>query len=133
MSRIKLEMTIQDIVMAMCDGNPGAIAAMVDLYQQAEAVDPQAAFGGLTPLVALDTLEIYGTDIYILYSDKCQKNVRKMLLLLRAHQLGFVTSAKITAMAADQMREVDLTVEEWEEIDMKVCDQLEQFQKPEAK
>lgn len=33
-------------------------------------------------------------------------------------------------MSADQMRTIDLTEEEWIDIDSQVCERLEHFQKP---
>ena len=85
--------------------------------------------GGFGCVLSLDTLEIYGTDIYVLFSDKCDRDVRKMVMLLRANQLGYITSAKIQEMAADQGRQVNLTDEEFAELDAKVCEQLPAFQK----
>ena len=129
MSRIELSDTMQDSIVKMADGNPGAVITMLEIIKNHDAIDPQAMMGGLGAIMILDTWEIYGTDIYILFNDKCGRDVRKMLMLMRATQLGFFSHTKLSAMAADQMREVDLTDDEWADLDKKVCDQLEQFQK----
>lgn len=46
MSRIELTDSAMDVFMKMSDGNPGAISAMMDIHQNAEAIDPQAMMGG---------------------------------------------------------------------------------------
>ena len=129
MSRIELNDTVANAILKMSDGNPGAITAMSDILKEAADIDPQSAMGGMGPILMLDTWEIYGTDIYVLWSDKCQRDVRKMLMLLRATQLGFLNNSRLKEMASDQMRKIDLTEEEWDDLDGQVCSQLENFRK----
>jgi len=118
-----------DIVMKMSKGNPGAVTAIMDIIDKHKSIDPQAVMGGVGAIMILDTWEIYGTDIYILYSDKCGKDVRKMLMLMRATQLGFFSHQKLQNMASDQCREINLNDEEWQSLDDKVCEQLSGFAK----
>lgn len=130
--RIELTDSMMDIMTKMTEGNPGAMTALMELATASPKVDPQSAFSnfGLAgPALSFDTHGIYGTEIYILWSDKCGRDARKTLMLLRAVQLGFLSESKLQAMAADQTRQVDLTAEEWKDIDSKVCEQLENFQK----
>ena len=127
MSRITLQDTLMDVLVKMAEGNPGAITAMMDILDKHDAIDPQAVMGGLGAIMLFDTLEIYGSSIYIIWNDKCGKDVRKLLVLQRACQLGFMPDSKLKEMAADQMREVDLTDEEWDAYDKQVCDRLEDF------
>jgi len=129
MSRITLEDTGMSSMMKMSDGNPGALTAMFEIMNMHDEIDPQAFMGGLGAIMSLDTLEIYGTDIYVLFSDKCGKDVRRMLMLMRATQLALFPQSKLQQMAADQMREVNLTDDEWLDLDQKVCEQLEDFAK----
>lgn len=129
MSRITLEDTQMDVLVKMAEGNPGALTAMMDILEKHDAIDPQAFMGGLGAIMTFDTYGIYGTEIYILWNDKCGKDVRKLLMLLRACQLGFLPSEKLKVMAEDQMLQVDLTEEEWADYDKQVCDRLEDFAK----
>ena len=131
MRRINLSDNITMSIIKMVEGNPGAITAIMDLVEKHDSIDPQSFFGPLGVLIALDTFEIYGTDIYILYNDKCQKDARKTIMLLRAVQLGLLPVAKLKEMARDQMRKINLTEEEFESLDKQVCEQLEDFAKPE--
>ena len=130
MSRIQLQDSGMDAMVKMADGNPGAVQALIDISVQAAAIDPQSALGGMGAILSLDTHNIYGTDIYVLYSDKCQKDVRKLLVLLRAVQLGIMPESKLQSLAGDQARQVELTDDEFNELDAKVCEQLSEFQRP---
>jgi len=127
MSRIKLTDNEIDMISKLSDNNPGAMNALMTIIEKGNGIDPQSAFGVLAPLLNLDTLEIYGTDI--LFNDKCKKNVRRMLLLLRSVQLGILSSSKIRELAKDQMRKINLTDKEWQDLDNKVCAELTEFAK----
>lgn len=129
MSKIELSDTTMSVLMKMSEGNPGAIKALMDILEKGEAIDPQGALGAMGSIMLLDTWEIYGSDIYILWNDKCQCDCRKMLMIMRSCQMGNFSHVKLKEMAADQMREIDLTANEWEEHDKWVCDNLSGFQK----
>ena len=127
MSRIEMTDTTMDVLVKMSDGNPGAITAMMEILAKHDAIDPQAAFGGLGAIMLLDTWEIYGTDIYILFSDICNRDVRKLLLLMRATQMGDFSHTKLQSLAADQTRQVTIDDDEWKKLDDLVCEKLTEF------
>jgi hypothetical protein len=52
-----------------------------------------------------------------------------MLMIMRSCQMGNFSHSKLKEMAADQMRKVDLTAEEWQEHDDFVTGRLEHFAK----
>lgn len=89
MSRIQLSDNTMDVVVKMSEGNPGAMTALMEILVKGEKIDPDSFMGGLGAVLDLDTNGIYGTDIYVFYSDICDRNVTKMLSVLRACQLGF--------------------------------------------
>lgn len=132
MSRIELSDSTVDAIIKMSDGNPGAVMALMEISEKAGSIDPQSALGGIGPILSLDTWEIYGSSIYVLFNDKAGRDVRKLLVLLRATQLGLFSVAKLQQMAADQAREINLSDEEWTELDEKVCAQLAEFQRPQT-
>lgn len=76
-----------DAVAKMSEGNFGAMDALMGLLKS-DHIDPDNMMGGLGVVLFLDTLGIYGTDIYVLYSDICSKDLPKMMAVLRAVQLG---------------------------------------------
>ncbi len=132
MNKINLTDSIVDVAVKMSEGNPGAAIAIAEMITKGDEIDPQSFAGGLGAVLSLDTLGIYGTDIYILFNDKCGRDVRPMLLLLRAHQLGMFPEERLRELSKDQSRQIDISPEEWSEIDRKVCEQLEDFKRPEA-
>jgi hypothetical protein len=130
-SRITLTDNTQSVLFKMSEGNPGALTAMCEILKEGEVIDPQAAMGAFSAILTLDTLNIYGSDIYILWNDQCNRDVREMLMLLRAYQLGFVEGDRVKVIAADQMRKIKFSKEEMDEFDIKVCGRLEQFKRSE--
>jgi len=131
MGKLELTDNAMSTILKMAEGNPGAVAAMTSILKETPEIDPQSLLGGMGLLLSFDDLGIYGTDIYVLWSDKCNKDTRKLNILMRAHQLGFVPTSKIVEMAKDQMYKIDLTGEEWEDIEAKVLSKLEKFQRKE--
>ncbi len=128
MSRIELNDSIVDAVAKMADGNPGACRAIMEMIRKGTSIDPQGFMGGFGAVLGLDTLEIYGTDIYILWSYKCNRDVRELMMLIRAWQLGFVSGDEMRAVAKDQMRQVVFSQEKMDELNEKVCQRVESFQ-----
>ena len=129
--RISITDSVADAVTKMCDGNPGSVVAVLTILKGYSAIDPQAMLGGLGMLMMLDDKRIYGSSIYVLFHDKCCCDLRKFILLMRANQLGILPDIKIREMTSERIPEVNLSDEEWEEIDQKVCDQLDDFARPE--
>jgi hypothetical protein len=131
MSRIQLTDSVMDMLIKMAEGNPGAIDAMLKIIEKSAEIDPQSAMPSIMPILAFDTHGIYGSSIYVLYSDKCGRDVRKVLVLLRAVQLGLMPESKLQELCFDQARKINLTDDEFNSIDAEVCEQLADFQKPE--
>ena len=65
------------LIVAMSDGNPGATTVMALL-----AKEP----GGVELIQMLDQMEVYGSKIWIIYSDLCKKSLEstKQRILLAA-------------------------------------------------
>lgn len=76
----------------MAEGNPGAITTLIQIMKEGERIDPDNAFGGFGSILLLDTWGIYGTDIYILWNDICDRSISKTLAVIRACQLGHFNS-----------------------------------------
>lgn len=131
MARIHLHNTTEQVVATMADGNPGALTIIMKLLTEYETIDPQASLKGLGVLLFLDTCQIYGTDIYVLFSDKCKRDFRTFIMLLRATQLGFFPMSRLTAMSKDQMYKINITDEEMNKLDEQVCQRLDQFKRKE--
>lgn len=129
MSKIELTDSTFDVLAKMSEGNPGGLVAVMKLMKDAEEIDPQSILKELGPILLLDTYEIYGSSIHILYKDKCNSDTRKVILLLRATQLGLFPEGKLKEMATDQTYKINLTDLEWIDIDEAVCGRLIDFQR----
>lgn len=88
MSRITLTDSTQDAFVKMSNGNPGALSALFALSQ----VKTNSPLGGFGNILLLDTYGIYGTDIYVLFSDICDRDPIKMVNVLSATQRGKFSS-----------------------------------------
>jgi hypothetical protein len=91
MSRIKLQDDMPSVVYKMSEGNIGAVTVLVGCLRDGGIIDGNAAFGGLAHVFDLDTLGIYGSRIWMLYKDVCKQDLRTMIAVLRAWQLGFLS------------------------------------------
>lgn len=90
MSRIELHDSLQDALIKIVEGNPGALNACLELYTQTPAIDPDAALAGLSGIMILDTWGIYGPRIWLFYKDVCGCDCKKVLACIRAVQLGLL-------------------------------------------
>jgi hypothetical protein len=79
----------------LSQGNPGAVTTIVLLLKHAGDIDKDSALGGIGSLFELDQLGIYGSRIWMLYSDVCKRSLPKMVALLRAVQLGILDSTTL--------------------------------------
>lgn len=129
MSRIQLTDNIMSAMVKMSDGNPGALAAMADTLKIEKEVDPDAALTPMATILGLDTIGVYGSGIYVLWNDQCNRDAASLIALLRAHQLGFISSHEVKRAADDEARSVKLPIADlWK----KVCETLPNFRKPVA-
>jgi len=91
-TRLNLEMTVTDAMVAMVGGNPGAIGSLMEMYKIAPLTDPDDAFGAFGVVMMLDELSIYESRIYCLNNDVCNGDASDAIAVLRANQLGFLSS-----------------------------------------
>ncbi len=95
MTRIELTDSIYDASLKVIEGNPGAATVVGKILNNTVKIDPDNVLGGMGPLLHLDTLEIYGPRIWMLYKDVCGENIVTILGILRANQLGYLDEAAL--------------------------------------
>lgn len=125
--RLQLTDSIQDAIVKLSEGNPGVVSVCSQLYREGPRIDPDAAFGGLAPLMSLDTLNIYGADIWMLFKDVCKQNLVHTIAVLQAVQLGFLNSKTLKDAIQGRGRGVDV-----EATFAAVCQRLPNFEKANA-
>jgi len=124
--RINGKETMMDVMFKMSDGNPGALTALMEIFKENPKIDPQDFLQGLGPILSLDSMGIYGTDIYVLYSDICNRDLPKMLAVIRSVQLGLFTES-ILKDACSRQDYSGRTLIPVEELYLKVKERLEEF------
>lgn len=66
-------------VIELSNGNPGAFAFLMEIMSGNTA----NAVAGLTIIPKIEKCGIKGTDLYVLWSDLCDKNVQKVAVLCK--------------------------------------------------
>lgn len=120
------EQKIRHIVAIMANGNPGAVACLVDLVQREHDIDPQAWLHSFATIALLDRVGIRGSGIYVLWNDQCGRKTRDLVMLMRAFEFGLISADTLRSVAADQTRSQQIDLDE---LDKGVCARLSDFQR----
>lgn len=94
-TRITPHMSPLEMAAALGEGNPGALTTCALLLREGEALDPDAWHGGLACLLGLDSLGLYGPAIWELRTRACRGELRLLVAVLRAVQLGLRTPEEV--------------------------------------
>ena len=86
--KINGNMKMTEVAMIMGDGNPGAIAVIVEMLRE----DP---VGNLLDIIRLDEMDIRGSRLYMLNNDCCQRDPAKFKRTLKMLRLGVFTQEQI--------------------------------------
>ena len=127
MAKITETDTLESAILKMAAGVAAAMEVLKHIVEQGPIIDPEPRHSGFSHLFLLDEWEIYGTEIYILYKDKCGSDIRKLLLLLRAVQLDKYSKSKLKELAGDQFNRVSISDGVWRELDYIVCGEVSGF------
>ncbi len=96
MTKLEASDDLITVIEKMGDGNPGGMVVCMNILQESSTIDPYSAgLQGLGYLMNLDSLGIYGSDIWGLFKDVCRENLVHTLALIRAWQLGFLDTANL--------------------------------------
>lgn len=101
MSRLKLEMSFNDALFALSEGNPGAINVLMDAFRNADTIDPEG-MGAWGFLLNLDLFEIYGSRIWVLFKDLCGENLARTIAMVRSVQMGVISKDDLYGMLAGE-------------------------------
>lgn len=107
MSRLQLEMHVNDALFAMSEGNPGAIRVMMDAFEECPKVDPENTMGGWAFMLNLDTCEVYGHRIWGLFKRVCSEDLAKSIALVRSVQMGVISREQLDG-AIDETSSLDV-------------------------
>ena len=123
--RINLHDSTFDAIAKMSEGNPGAMNVLLQIISN-KSIDPDNTMGGIQVVLFLDTLRIYGADIYVLHNDICDNDLAKTLAVLRATQFGMFPQPILKDACSRQDRSGKELVPV-EELYLKVKERLPRF------
>jgi len=126
MERITLSDSVVGAITKMVEGNMGAMNVCMLLIKEGERIDPQNLMGGFGFILDLDREGIYGTDIYVFWNDICNRDISKMIAVLRAVQLGLF-SGEVLANACHRQDYSGRNMVPVEELYQKVIERLPEF------
>ena len=81
---------------------------MMMLITQGKVIDSDNTLGPFAYLLTLDTLNLYGSKIYMLHNDVCKRNINHTIVILRAFQLGFLTQENINKAINNRGEGIDI-------------------------
>jgi hypothetical protein len=94
--RIQKSDSVQNGIVKMGEGNPGAITVCINLLKFSEQISPNAGpGGGLTYILALDEFQIYGCRIWMLFKDVCGESLHKMVAVLVARSAEIISQREL--------------------------------------
>ena len=85
--RITASMDMQEMLITMSEGNPGALTCMLEMLQ----TDPMA----LLDILYFDSMGIYGSKIYMLWNDCCGRDMSKLRETIQYLRSGAVSKEEI--------------------------------------
>ena len=98
MSKIRLDDQAMEVVVKMAEGNAGAATLVIKLLQD----DPMNL---VTVILALDTIGLYGSKLYMLWNDSCDRNLSKLKDVMEAWRVGEITEESIHKAVSGQWGE----------------------------
>ena len=97
---------LESAILKMAGGVAASLEILAQIVEQGPKIDPSMKYSGMGHMLLLDRYGIYGADIYKLHNDKCGGSIRKLLLLLRAVELGNYSRSRLKGLAGDQFNQV---------------------------
>jgi len=128
--RIELTDSMMDVTIKMCEGNPGAMTFIMEGMKESSNIDPDG-FPEIGFILNADRCGIYGTDLYVLWSDLCGRDMTLSIALLRATQLGIV-SDELLADACSRQDYSGKGMIEVNDVYEQMCEKLPNFKRIET-
>jgi hypothetical protein len=126
--RINLTDSVPEAVAKIVEGNIGAAVCVIDLMKYTEEIDPLNDLKVIGPMMLLDSLGIYGPNIWVIFKDVCGQNHARMIAVLRATQLGILPREELLEVSNRQYRkEGEVKTIDVADLYFKVKDVLKDF------
>ena len=90
-SRIDLNDNFAQTITKMCEGNPGALNVLISIMKKYEN-----DFNKIFPvLCVIDTMHLYGSHLYMLWNDCCDRDLNKTLKVIDYYCQGKINDNDI--------------------------------------
>lgn len=83
--RIKLHDNMLEVVTKMSGGNPGAMSCIMEVLG---ASDLYGGMPGMMLILNCDSIGLYGSELYMVWNDCCDRDIKKFELVMRNWQMG---------------------------------------------
>lgn len=93
MSKLQLTDSTMEILDKMSEGNPGALSILTTLLFKETA--EELVDSVMHIILPLDTLGVYGSKLYMLWTDACDKNTDKVKKVIELWRIGKITKEEI--------------------------------------
>lgn len=91
MTKLLLTDNFNDIVLKMSEGNLGAMTTIFEIFKAKnnDVIDVIPMF------LTLDVMELYGSHLYMLWNDCCNRDVEKVIKVIEAYRSGMINNTHI--------------------------------------
>lgn len=89
----KLEMTdnLGDVIIKLSEGNPGAMTTLFEIMNHFD--NDEMEFLGT--FLVIDSMALYGSQLYMLWSDCCNRDIEKTVKVINLYCNGVITDKDI--------------------------------------
>lgn len=91
MSKIKINDSVQDIVLKMSEGNPGALTTCFEIIKAKNNDIVQS----IPIFLTLDNMKLYGSHLYMLWNDCCNRDIKEVLNVVEGFLKNKITKQDI--------------------------------------
>lgn len=99
--RIDLRDSFISALTKVAEGVPGAARVLADLSVRYPHADPENFYKQWYPAIFFDQEDITGSKVWILYKDLLGESYSKMMVLMRAVQLGILLGSDLRMMVLE--------------------------------
>lgn len=80
------DMSLEDVILEMCEGNPGGLNVMMSMMHQLGTMD------AVRNILLLDDMDIRGSQIWVAYKDHCGGDMDKFTKLIMSRDLEMIAT-----------------------------------------
>ena len=92
MSKLNMHETFSDIILKLSEGNPGAMTTLFEIMKHFD--NNEVEFLGT--FLVIDSMELYGSHLYMLWNDCCDRDISKVIKVIRKYCDGEISDNDIS-------------------------------------